>query len=239
MADRDTLTGVNSERPSGRHRQHSPAPAHGGLFISLEGGDGAGKTTHARELATWLAVVHGWKVVLTREPGGTELGRTLRTAVLHGEDLHPRTEALLFAADRAHHVATVIRPALNRDSAVITDRYLDSSVAYQAGGGQLDPREVEFLSWWATESLLPDLTILLDLDPRLGAHRLSGPPDRLESAGLEFRDRPRAAFLARAAADPDRWLVLDATEPVETVSARIRDRVEPLARTRFEARKAR
>jgi dTMP kinase len=207
-------------------------PPHGGLFISFEGGDGSGKTTQARELATWLAAVHGWEVVLTREPGGTPLGRTLRDLVLHGEDLDPRTEALLFAADRAHHVATVIRPALARGAAVITDRYLDSSVAYQAGGGELDPREVESLSWWATNMLLPDLTILLDIDPRVGASRLTSEPDRMERAGLEFHDRTRAAFRARAAADPERWLILDGAASREVITAQIRQRVELLAAVR-------
>src|SRR5690606_473899 len=117
------------------------------------------------------------------EPGGTELGAQLRQAVLHGEDLDPRTEALLYAADRAHHVATVVRPALARGAVVVTDRYLDSSVAYQAGGRELSESEVENLSLWATEGLLPDVTVLLDLDPVEAAGRLTGSPDRLERAG--------------------------------------------------------
>ncbi|NOV95976.1 dTMP kinase [Isoptericola halotolerans] len=193
-----------------------------GYFVSFEGGDGVGKTTHISLLGDWLGEVTGREVVLTREPGGTELGSTLRQAVLHGEDLDPRTEALLYAADRAHHVATVVRPALARGAVVVTDRYLDSSVAYQAGGRELAEQEIEDLSRWATGSLLPDVTVLLDLDPVEAAGRLGGPPDRLERAGSDFHRRTREAFLRRAAADPDRWIVMDASAPREDVQAQIR-----------------
>ena len=198
-----------------------------GLFVSLEGGDGAGKSTQARLLREWL-VAAGREVVLTREPGGTELGRLLRDAVLHGEDVDPRTEALLYATDRAHHVASLVRPALARGAVVVTDRYLDSSVAYQGSGRDLGADEVEALSMWATEGLLPALTVLLDLDPVLGRSRLTGDPDRLERAGDEFHRLTREAFLARAAADPGRWLVLDATQPPDQLAAAIRARVEEL-----------
>lgn len=202
----------------------------GGLFVSFEGGDGSGKSTQSRLLGSWLEGL-GLTVVLTREPGGTELGRVLRNEVLHSEHRDPRTEALLYATDRAHHVASVVRPALAAGSVVVTDRYLDSSVAYQGTGRDLGADEVERLSLWATGGLLPALTVLLDLDPAAGLDRLrdrSDRPDRLESAGDDFHRRTREAFLARAAADPGRWLVLDAARPVEAIAADIRDRVAAL-----------
>ena len=198
-----------------------------GLFVSLEGGDGAGKSTQAAMLRDWLEEA-GREVVLTREPGGTELGRLLRDAVLHGDHVDPRTEALLYATDRAHHVASLIRPALERGAVVVTDRYLDSSVAYQGSGRDLGADEVEALSMWATQGLLPALTVLLDLDPVVGRSRLTGDLDRLESAGDEFHARTRQAFLDRAAADEDRWLVLDATAPADQLAAAIRGRVAGL-----------
>ncbi|PFG35207.1 dTMP kinase [Sanguibacter antarcticus] len=193
-----------------------------GIFISFEGGDGVGKSTQSRLLGEWLREVTGRVVVWTREPGGTDLGRVLRQEVLHGDDMDPRTEALLYAADRAHHVATVVRPALERGDVVITDRYLDSSVAYQAGGRSLAADEVERLSLWAVEDLLPHLTILLDLDPTVGAARLTDAPDRLERAGDEFHLRTRQAFLDRSAQDPARWLVLDASGTQEDIHDAIR-----------------
>jgi dTMP kinase len=202
----------------------TPVPT--GFFVSFEGGDGAGKSTHLRLLAGWVRETLGREVVVTREPGGTELGRLLRTAVLHGEHVDARTEALLYATDRAHHVHTVVRPALERGAVVLTDRSLDSSVAYQGTGRELGEDEVEQLSLWAADGLLPDLTVLLDLDPAAGLSRLAGEPDRLESAGDEFHRRTREAFLRRAAADPTgRWLVLDATRPVEDVQGAVRARV--------------
>ena len=196
-----------------------------GIFISFEGGDGVGKSTQSRLLGEWLGEVTGQAVVWTREPGGTELGVVLRNAVLHGDHMDPRTEALLYAADRAHHVAAVIRPALERGDVVITDRYLDSSVAYQAGGRALATDEVENLSLWAVEGLLPRLTILLDLDPTVGAARLTAAPDRLERAGDEFHRRTRQAFLDRAAQDPGRWLVVDASAGVEEIRDTLRSEV--------------
>lgn len=199
-----------------------------GLFVSVEGGDGAGKSTQVRRVAAWVGERTGREVVTTREPGGTPLGQALRSLVLHGADLSPRTEALLYAADRAQHVATLIRPALGRGAVVVTDRYLDSSVAYQAGGRDLPADDVERLSLWATEGLLPDLTVLLDVDPGVGLARLTAEPDRLERAGQEFHARTRRAFLDRAAADPGRWLVLDATAPPEALTAAIVARLEPL-----------
>ncbi|WP_100349526.1 dTMP kinase [Luteimicrobium subarcticum] len=197
-----------------------------GVFVSFEGGDGVGKSTQARLLGAWLGDVLGREVVLTREPGGTDLGRVLRDAVLHGDHVAPRAEALLYAADRAHHVATLVRPALERGAVVITDRYLDSSVAYQGAGRELAADEVERLSLWATSGLLPDVTVLLDLDPAVASERLGRRPgqtlDRLESAGDAFAQRAREAFLARAAAEPERWVVVDASATVEDVQSQVR-----------------
>ncbi len=197
------------------------------MFLSFEGGDGVGKTTQIGLLTEGLRAA-GHEVVATREPGGTALGLELRAAVLHGGHVSPRTEALLYATDRAHHVDTVVRPALARGAVVVTDRYLDSSVAYQGNGRDLGAEDVERLSLWATEGLLPALTVLLDLDPVVGLGRLTGSPDRLESAGAEFHARTRRAFLERAAADPGRWLVLDAAAPVEQIAAAVRTRVDAL-----------
>lgn len=200
-----------------------------GVFVSFEGGDGVGKSTQVVLLARHLTA-QGHEVVVTREPGGTPLGLELRQAVLHGDDLDPRTEALLYATDRAHHVASVVRPALARGAAVVTDRYLDSSVAYQGTGRDLGADEVERLNLWAVDGLLPDLTVLLDLDPVVGLARLTGDPDRLESAGDEFHRRTRQAFLDRAAADPGRWLVIDAAQPPEVVAAQVQQRLAALPR---------
>lgn len=199
-----------------------------GLFISFEGGDGAGKSTQSRLLGEWLEESFGVEVVRTREPGGTALGRTLRQLVLHGEDVDPRTEALLYATDRAHHVASLIRPALARGAVVITDRYLDSSLAYQAGGRELDPEQLRDLQLWAVGGLVPDVTILLDLDPALLPQRLTGAPDRLERAGDEFHRRTRDAYLALAAAEPGRWRVIDASGGIDEIAAEIRSAVAAL-----------
>jgi len=196
-----------------------------GYFISFEGGDGAGKSTQSRLLGLWLEQVTGRSVVWTREPGGTELGLVLRQAVLHGDHVDPRTEALLYATDRAHHVASLVRPALERGDVVITDRYLDSSVAYQAGGRTLPVEEIEQLSLWAVEGLLPHATVLLDIDPLVGTRRLDAAPDRLERAGDEFHQRTRQAYLDRAAQDPDRWVVVDASGTVDDIHETIREAV--------------
>ncbi|WP_102510042.1 dTMP kinase [Sanguibacter massiliensis] len=196
----------------------SGSPADAGVFVSFEGGDGSGKTTQIGLLGDWFTRL-GHEVIVTREPGGTTLGAELRRLVLHGEDMAPRTEALLYAADRAHHVSTLVRPALARGAVVVTDRYLDSSVAYQAGGRELGADEVENLSLWATGGLLPHVTVLLDLDPAVGVARVPGGLDRLERAGAAFHERTREAYLARAAAHPERIAVVDASLPVEDVHA--------------------
>lgn len=198
-----------------------------GYFISFEGGEGVGKSTQSRLLGDWLAELTGREVVLTFEPGGTALGKELRAAVMHGQDMGPRAEALIYAADRAHHVDTVVRPALERGAVVITDRYLDSSVAYQSGGRELPGHEVEHLSLWAAKGLRPDITVLLDLDPEASAARRAtadgkGALDRLERAGLEFHTRVRDTFLQRAAADPERWLIIDAAAPVDDIQGQVR-----------------
>ena len=199
-----------------------------GLFLTFEGGDGSGKSTQVALLTEWLAD-QGRTVVHAREPGGTELGSELREIILHRRGyIAPRAEALLYAADRAHNIATVVRPALERGDIVIQDRYLDSSVAYQGAGRVLDPDEVRNVSLWATEGLLPDLTVLLDLDIETGRARLDDSRtryDRLEAEAAEFHHRVREAYLALAAAEPERFLVLDATEPVDALAARIRHRV--------------
>ncbi len=198
-----------------------------GLFIVFEGGDGAGKSTQQRLLGAWFAAL-GHEVVLTREPGGTPLGEVLRAALLHGGDVDARTEALLFATDRAHHVHTVVRPALARGAMVISDRYLDSSAAYQGAARELGLDEVRNLSLWATGGLLPDLTVLLDLDPRVGAARREGVPDRLERESREFHLRVREGFRRLAAADPGRYLVLDASREPEAIHQEVVARVAAL-----------
>ncbi|GAA2236615.1 dTMP kinase [Promicromonospora sukumoe] len=198
-----------------------------GYFISFEGGEGVGKSTQSRLLGDWLADLTGREVVLTFEPGGTALGKELRAAVMHGQDMGPRAEALIYAADRAHHVDTVVRPALERGAVVVTDRYVDSSVAYQSGGRDLPAGEVEHLSLWATKGLRTDITIVLDLDPQAAAARRAaaegkGELDRLERAGVEFHTRVRDTFLQRASADPERYVVIDASAPVDDIQAQIR-----------------
>ena len=198
-----------------------------GLFIALEGGDGSGKSTQGRLLCAWLEGL-GHKVVVTREPGGTAFGRTVRELVLHGDHVAPRAEALLFAADRAHHVETLIRPALGRGDVVITDRYMDSSIAYQGAGRDLGVDEVRDLNLWATGGLLPTLTVLVDLPAEVGRTRRGGVHDRLESEADHFHSAVREHFLALAHADPDRYLVVDGELPPEKIHGLVRARVATL-----------
>ncbi|KQR46463.1 dTMP kinase [Frigoribacterium sp. CFBP 8754] len=202
-----------------------------GLFVTFEGGDGSGKTTQAGLLESWLTE-QGRRVVRTREPGGTDLGLELREIVLHRRGhIAPRAEALLYAADRAQHVDTLVRPALEHGDVVVQDRYIDSSVAYQGAGRVLGGDEVRDLSRWAVEGLAPDLTVLLDLDEAAARSRLDASRttyDRLEAEAQDFHARVRAAFLAIADAEPERFLVVDATLPVDAIAASVRSRVETL-----------
>jgi len=195
-----------------------------GFFVVFEGGDGVGKTTQIALLSVWLRSDPGGarKVVATREPGGTPLGVELRQAVMHGEHVTPRAEALLYAADRAHHIATVVRPALERGEVVVQDRYVDSSIVYQGGARGLGD-EVERISRWATEGLLPHLTVLLDMETE--ASRMVRDLDRVERETSGAAVRMRADFLALAARDPARYAVIDATQTVEGVHREVRKAV--------------
>ena len=198
-----------------------------GLFIAFEGGEGAGKSTQVTRLAGSLTS-NGHEVRTTFEPGDTSVGRQLR-AILLGHDtgaLDPHTEALLYAADRAEHVATVVRPALEQGAVCITDRYIDSSLAYQGAGRILDPSDIEQVSTWATGGLWPDLTVVLDIDPAIGLTRFSAPADRLEAEPLAFHQRVRDEFLRLSARAPERYLVLDAAEAVEKIAAQVLAAVE-------------
>jgi dTMP kinase len=199
--------------------------------VTFEGGDGSGKTTQAALLEEWLGGL-GRTVRRTREPGGTEVGVLVRDIVLHHRgEISPRAEALLYAADRAQHIDTLVRPALARGEVVIQDRYLDSSVAYQGAGRVLDATEVRDLSLWATGGVLPDVTVLLDLDPDTARRRLDAadkPFDRLEAERADFHERVRAAYLDLAAAEPGRFVVVDAGRPPAEIAAAIRDRIAAL-----------
>lgn len=208
---------------------HVVRPDHAGYFVAFEGGDGAGKTTQIEQLARWLREL-GHEVLSTREPGATELGAQLREALLHGEAVDPRAEALLFAADRAHHVASVVLPGLDRGAVVVTDRYIDSSVAYQGAGRGFDPDGIAQISRWATGSLLPDLTVLLDLPPEAAAARRAVDgveADRLEGEDVAFHHRVRRAYLAIAHRSPRRYLVVDATLTPDEIARLVRERLEP------------
>ncbi|MFB7376064.1 dTMP kinase [Kitasatospora purpeofusca] len=206
-----------------------PAPhrAGTGFFIALEGGDGAGKSTQAQALAEWIRG-KGHEVVLTREPGGSPIGQRLRSLVLDvgNTGLSHRAEALIYAADRAEHVENVIRPALARGAVVITDRYMDSSIAYQGAGRDLAATEVARISRWATGGLMPDLTVVLDVDPTRARERFTEALDRLESEPTEFHQRVRSGFLALAAADPARYLVVDGSQAPGLVTTSVRHRLD-------------
>ncbi|MFG2694906.1 dTMP kinase [Kitasatospora sp. NPDC048407] len=198
-----------------------------GYFIALEGGDGAGKSTQSQALAEWIRA-KGHEVVVTREPGGSPIGQRLRALVLDvgNTGLSHRAEALIYAADRAEHVENVIRPALERGAVVITDRYMDSSIAYQGAGRDLAATEVARISRWATGGLVPDLTVVLDVDPTAARDRFTEALDRLESEPTEFHQRVRSGFLALAAADPARYLVVDGSQTPATVTTAIRHRLD-------------
>jgi dTMP kinase len=229
----DLLAAVRGEpfapvpgHPNGSYPQ--PVPRRG-LLIAFEGGEGAGKTTQARLLAIWLRE-QGYDVIATQEPGATKVGMRLRALLLDTAHtgLSPRAEALMYAADRAEHVESVIVPALERGTIVVTDRYVDSSIAYQGRGRNQPVSEVVGLNKWATGGVEPDLTILLDLPPEAGLSRRTASADRLEAEPADFHERVREGFLAQAKADPDRYLVLDAARPPAEISAAIQERVRDL-----------
>ena len=193
-----------------------------GVFITFEGGDGSGKSTQIQSVRDWFES-RGREVVVTREPGGTELGTEIRRLVQNGpEDVDARTEALLYAADRAYHVATVIRPALERGAVVLGDRYIDSSLAYQGAARSLGVDEIASLSAWATQGLYPSLTFLLDLPPEVGARRRTDAPDRMERESMDFHERVRHEYLRLADAEPERIVVIDAVGTVDEVFSEIR-----------------
>jgi dTMP kinase len=208
-----------------------------GTFIAFEGGEGTGKSTQSKLLKEWLEA-RGEKVVLSREPGGTDLGKDLRKILLGHEtgEISPRAEALLYAADRAHHVFSVIRPALANGDVVITDRYFDSSIAYQGAGRVLSPGEVARISRWATESLFPTLTIVIDLPAEIGIGRLKN-RDRLEAEPLAFHERVRQEFLQIARLDPERYLVVDGTQSIDTIHNEITKRIALLPAISHEIKK--
>ena len=218
---RQDLVGLISRRVKGE-------PAHPGLFVVFEGGEGAGKSTQVQRLAEVLRA-EGYDVVVTREPGATPVGERIRSLLLDPTTvLSPRAEALLYAADRAHHVAEVIRPALARGAVVLSDRYVDSSLAYQGAGRALDTEDVAELSQWATDGLRPALTVLLDVDPSVGLARATGAPDRIEQESLGFHRAVRQGFLDLALAEPFRYLVLAADGEPAAIHRAVLDRVTPL-----------
>ena len=229
---RDDLTSVlrgDEFAPVPGHTNGKEPVARHGLLIALEGGEGVGKTTQARLLAIWLRD-QGFDVIATREPGATKVGMRLRAMLLDTTHtgLSSRAETLMYAADRAEHVESVIVPALDRGAVVVTDRYVDSSLAYQGAGRSQQLGEVARLNHWATGGLVPDLTILLDLPPTAGLGRRARSADRLEAEPTEFHERVRAGFLALAQAEPERYLMLDASRPADELSHEIQDRLRDL-----------
>ena len=198
-----------------------------GCFIVFEGGDGAGKSTQVALLRDALERA-GREVTVTRQPGGTPLGQRIRDLVLHGDHVAPRAEALLFAADKAHHVETLVRPALRRGAVVISDRYTDSSVAYQGAGRELGAQEVHDLNMWAVEDLVPDLTVVVDISAEEGRRRRGAVHDRLESEEDAFHEAIRQHFLPMGRGNPERYLVVDGTQPPEQIHAEVMNRLEKM-----------
>jgi dTMP kinase len=199
-----------------------------GVFVCFEGGEGSGKSTQARLLADRLRET-GFEVLLTFEPGDTPVGKEIRRIVLDPATGHltDHTEALLYAADKAEHVEKVVTPALDRGAVVITDRYVDTALAYQGVGRGLDAAELESVLRWATGDLRPHLTVVLDVDPEAGLGRFEG-RDRIEAESVEFHRRARQAFLDIAAADPDHYLVLDAAGDVDEIASAVHERLTTL-----------
>ncbi len=242
LAKTDDRAGVplrRDLREALRGDEPAVGPAATGFFLALEGGDGAGKSTQVEALADWIRS-KGHEVVVTREPGATPIGKRLRSILLDvsSAGLSNRAEALLYAADRAEHVDSVVRPALERGAIVISDRYIDSSVAYQGAGRDLAPTEIARISRWATSGLVPHLTVLLDVDPATARERFTEAPDRLESEPAEFHERVRSGFLTLAAADPTRYLVVDAGQEPESITTVVRHRLDqllPLSEAEIEA----
>ncbi|MGW3561192.1 dTMP kinase, partial [Streptomyces sp. NPDC000963] len=242
LAKTDDRAGVplrRDLRDALRGSDPAQAPSPTGFFLALEGGDGAGKSTQVQALADWIRA-KGHEVVVTREPGATPIGKRLRSILLDvsSAGLSNRAEALLYAADRAEHVDSLVRPALERGAIVLSDRYIDSSVAYQGAGRDLSPTEIARISRWATDGLVPHLTVVLDVSPETARERFTEAPDRLESEPPEFHARVRAGFLALAAADPARYLVVDAGQEPEAVTTVVRhrlDRMLPLSEAEVKA----
>ena len=195
-----------------------------GLFIAFEGGDGAGKSTQVDLLREALEAA-GRTVTVTRQPGGTPLGREIRDLVLHGDHVAPRAEALLFAADKAHHVDQLIKPALGRGEVVLTDRYTDSSVAYQGAGRDLGAHEIHDLNMWAVDDLVPDLTVVVDVSAAEGRRRRGDVHDRLEAEEDTFHEAIRAHYLAMAQGNPQRYLVVDGLLAPDEIHAQVVERL--------------
>lgn len=194
------------------------------LFITLEGPDGCGKSTQARLLSDWLKV-SGYPVLLTREPGGTAIGDQVRKVLMSLENrrMNPRTEFLLFSASRTQLVHEVIRPHLKSGGIIVSDRFYDSSLAYQGHGHGLDESSLRVITRFVTDGLTPDLTFLLDIPARVGLSRRrdGGNWNRLDDYDLEFHERARLGYLTLAAAEPNRWKVLDADKPIESLQEEI------------------
>ncbi|WP_036199603.1 dTMP kinase [Meiothermus ruber] len=197
-----------------------------GLFITFEGPEGAGKSTQARLLAEWLRA-KGREVVLTREPGGTRLGQAIRGLLLHQDPMCAEAEYLLYSADRAEHMQRVIQPALGLGHIVLCDRWLDSSLAYQGYGRGLDLGWLRAVAQGATQGIRPHKTFLFDLPPEVGLERFEG-RDRLEREPLEFHRRVRQGYLERAQAEPERFVLLDAPQPLEALHTQLRGYLESL-----------
>lgn len=187
------------------------------MFITFEGPEGAGKSTQLARLAGRLRDA-GRNVMMTREPGGGTLGPAIRALLLEGEEVPPRSELFLFLADRAAHVQNVVRPAIARGELVLCDRHADSTVVYQGYGRGMDVEQLRNLNALATEGLVPDLTLLFDLPAEQGLARLND-RDRLDREPLEFHQRVRQGFLDEAAREPERWVVFDARQDVETLDS--------------------